>query len=91
VLIGILVRYIPAWFPGAAFRRYGIKVRHLSSKVRLFGYIIVERDVVSHYSYQGLSPFLLTIHLSNTQANGKADDSIISKHINDLDILQEDL
>jgi hypothetical protein len=45
-LMDYLVQYIPAWFPGAAFRRIGIEGTYLGKKVRFDGFNFVEKDMV---------------------------------------------
>jgi hypothetical protein len=41
-----IVQYIPAWFPGATFRRIGLEATRLTSKVRFWAFELVENDVV---------------------------------------------
>jgi hypothetical protein len=55
----ILVQYTPAWFPGATFRRFGDKFTELSSKVRLLGYNLVERNMVSEHFHSMSGPSLV--------------------------------
>jgi hypothetical protein len=50
-----IVQYIPAWFPGATFRRIGIEGTHLGKKVRFDGLNFVEQDMVRVYTL--LNPF----------------------------------
>jgi hypothetical protein len=40
------VQYIPAWFPGATFRRVGIQGAYLAKKVRFDGFNYVEENMV---------------------------------------------
>ncbi|PVF96176.1 cytochrome P450 [Serendipita vermifera] len=58
------LQFIPAWFPGATFRRVGQEATRVCSKVRFLGFELVERDFV----------------------NGIADESLVSKHMNDLEV-----
>jgi hypothetical protein len=46
-----LVQYIPSWFPGATFRRVGNEGKKLGQKVRFWAFSLVEKDVVSSYSF----------------------------------------
>jgi hypothetical protein len=79
-----IVQYIPAWFPGAAFRRIGIEGTQLGKKVRFDGLNFVEQDMVGIFI---LSP----THFNSLQANGIVDESIISKYINDPSISRDHL
>lgn len=64
-----VLRHIPAWFPGATFKRVAEETAELVSKIRSFAFDIVEKDVL----------------------NGVADESVISRHINEPGISNDHL
>jgi hypothetical protein len=41
-----VVRYIPAWFPGAKFRRIGEAGTELAKQVRFYAYDLVKKTIV---------------------------------------------
>jgi hypothetical protein len=46
LLIDTIVQYIPAWFPGATFRRVGLETERLMKRIRFEPFKKVESDLV---------------------------------------------
>jgi hypothetical protein len=79
------VQYVPAWFPGATFRRIGLQGARRAKKVRFDGFNYVKKDMVC----VDIPEF--STHSEMIQAKGIVDKSIISKYINESGISENHL
>jgi hypothetical protein len=79
------VQYIPAWLPGATFRRLGIQGAYLAKKVRFDGFNHVKENMVcAHICGCSIRPNII-------QANGIVDESMVSKYISDPTVSKDHL
>lgn len=80
------VRFLPSWFPGARFRKIGETATRQAKQIRFWPYEMVLNASVSTI----LQPSLWVFSYS-FQKSGKADDSVLSRFLNNPSFSNERL
>lgn len=62
---GLLVRYVPAWFPGAKFKRQAIEWRAIDDRTRWLPFNMVKRKFVSVELINGFETLLKPTQAAN--------------------------
>lgn len=73
-----ILRHLPSWFPGAAFKKYALEGKELTRKIRDVPFAFVTKSLVSiTHSVSNHRPQLIWCY----QAAGTAKHSVVSEMI----------